>query len=659
MTVNNSIRQLSIRELLDGENDYLIPMYQRNYAWDEGEITQLIQDVIDYQPKSQDYYIGTLVVFERGTRDGRPVYEVIDGQQRLTTLSLLVTYLLHTYADDFSWYQRLNVQFEQRENSRQTFKAIFDKQYKGDPPELVGVGEINSSVLNGYRVIHRIFHQKLKDNEELTAEAFYKYLLERVQVMRVTVPDDTDLNHYFEVMNNRGEQLEKHEVLKSRLLEVLNGINDPQDREASGYVLHKVWEACSAMGKYVQAGFSTKERPQLFGADWAELKVDSFEDLKSRLLSAKSGSGMANQSDEIPMDELIKLPLDNDKGDEALSDDGNERFHSVINFPNFLLHVLRVHLAEDVRLDDKGLLDTFEKKVIRQDDAAEQVKAFTFALLRCRYLFDHCILKREFLGGKDQWSVKRYKKSATQDSAQYVNTFGQEGDDANRKITMLLAAFHVSTPTLVFKHWLNGALYWLYSKRVNQPDAVSYLESLDSLAKAFVFDRFLAEPKRDYFDIIYRDEGRCQRDSASLVSENIEAFLRYGKIENNLVFNYLDYLLWLQQKSGDSRVDSFVFSFRSSVEHYYPQNPRDHEKWDRNDLDQFGNLCLISHSKNSRLSDYLPKAKQEHYADGSIDSIKQYLMMKNETWDVAIMREHHKAMIDVLLVALQQGNGDV
>jgi uncharacterized protein with ParB-like and HNH nuclease domain len=60
---------------------------QRNYAWDEGEITQLIQDVIDYLPAGRNYYIGTLVVFER-TEGKRTVYETIDGQQRLTTLSV-------------------------------------------------------------------------------------------------------------------------------------------------------------------------------------------------------------------------------------------------------------------------------------------------------------------------------------------------------------------------------------------------------------------------------------------------------------------------------------------------------------------------------------------------------------------------------------------
>ena len=91
--MNNHIDQLSVQHLLEGDVLYRIPMYQRNYAWDEGEITQLIQDVIDYSNREQHYYIGTLVVFERQAANGATIYETIDGQQRLTTLSLLVSFL--------------------------------------------------------------------------------------------------------------------------------------------------------------------------------------------------------------------------------------------------------------------------------------------------------------------------------------------------------------------------------------------------------------------------------------------------------------------------------------------------------------------------------------------------------------------------------------
>ncbi|MCS5902114.1 DUF262 domain-containing protein [Klebsiella pneumoniae subsp. pneumoniae] len=89
------VTSFTVRSLLGDASRYLIPMYQRNYAGGEGEITQLVQDILDYQQKSlhsplpQTYYIGTLVVFTRS--DGQS--EIIDGQQRFTTLSLLANWL--------------------------------------------------------------------------------------------------------------------------------------------------------------------------------------------------------------------------------------------------------------------------------------------------------------------------------------------------------------------------------------------------------------------------------------------------------------------------------------------------------------------------------------------------------------------------------------
>ncbi|MDW5429525.1 hypothetical protein R7J51_24650, partial [Acinetobacter baumannii] len=53
--------------------------------------------------------------------------------------------------------------------------------------------------------------------------------------------------------------------------------------------------------------------------------------------------------------------------------------------------------------------------------------------------------------------LKRYK-----DSSSYVNTLDGDSSEITQKILLLMTAFHVSTPTLSYKYWLNGVLYWLY-----------------------------------------------------------------------------------------------------------------------------------------------------------------------------------------------------
>lgn len=650
--MSEAITQLSIQRLLSGNVEYVIPMYQRNYAWEEGEITQLIQDVIDYLPKSGDkarnYYIGSLVVYER-PETKTPVFETIDGQQRLTTLSLLTSYLKNTKAADLDWYSNLRIHFDSREHSRATFAAIFEGRFRDDPAEMLAEKQINTGILNGYRLIQKVLPQKLKENG-VSAQQFADFLFRYVQIMRVKVPADTDLNHYFEIMNNRGEQLEKHEVLKARMMEKLQGCQQSQN------CLHTVWEACANMERYVQMGFTPGQRSSIFGQqNWGRFEPANFDELSAAL--HRSQEFLDRQDAPLTLEQIIARTPVAVQQDEA-GDEAPERFNTVINFPNFLLHVLRVDTQADIPLDDKRLLDTFEAHILKQPDPAAAVKRFTFGLLRSKYLFDQFVIKREFIKGADGWSLKRFKwndggERSRAGRGSYVNTFGEEegNEGINRRILMLLSAFHVSTPTLVYKHWLNAALHYLfYSEPV---EAQAYLQHMESVAKAFVFDRFLApQTGLEYFAMIYGNKGVCQTRREGVTAETLKPRLSFGNIENNLVFNFLDYLLWLEHQ-GDEKVKPYEFTFRSSVEHYYPQHPLPgHAPLDAETLNSFGNLCLISHDKNSRLSNFMPTAKKEFYQNNSIDSVKQHLMMKAEPWDAQAIRKHYQQMMDVLLKSL-------
>lgn len=672
----DGIRSFRVKELLADTSRYLVPMYQRNYAWGEGEINQLIQDVQDYQlhKPNQPYYIGTLVVFERP--DGQ--FEVIDGQQRFTTLTLLA-FALKRIVDgnistqskraappliNMSWYKSPNLDFESRQKSSDTFAAL--KQ--GKALENLKNDGFNLDVVEGYQLLEKGL---LALGDKLVS--FCDYLFEQVDIARVSVPKDTDLNHYFEVMNNRGEQLEKHEVVKARLMSVLNDIEDKDEREQSIDVLAKVWDATANMERYIQYGFSKADRHKLFGKnDWGQFTPQSFEDVQSII-----ADGMQQTNDRAKSDVSIRLcdmlakpPSASNSSDVGLTP---ERFNSVINFSNFLLHVLRVSTKQDVALDDKRLLEQFEQYLLKKDQLdtyarIDAVKAFVFALLKTKYLFDQYIIKREFAQGEDKWSLKRLH-FYNDKSQSYINTFdssatndSEDGfEGINRRILMLLSALHVSTPTLVYKHWLNGALYQLYYMDEIRP--VAYLEKLEHLARQFVFGRFLQPEGAAYFDMIYQGAGYKALQSDN---EAVMDLLSYGVIENNLVFNYLDYLLWCDgiESSNDAVINQFEFSFRSSVEHFYPQHPLGgHKKLDNSELHRFGNLCLISHSKNSKLSNVQPSAKRDHFKaainDKNIDTLKLYKMIQHLNssgeWDAEQIIEHEQQMLEVFVKDSKKG----
>ena len=108
-----------------------------------------------------------------------------------------------------------------------------------------------------------------------------------------------------------------------------------------------------------------------------------------------------------------------------------------------------------------------------------------------------------------------------------------------------------------------------------------------------LFDRYLVNGiAEDYHTIIYKNKG--------ILNTNPQYNnLNNGTDVENFVFNYLDYLLWKNDSLG---AKEFQFTFRNSVEHYFPQNPKneDHLKEDhelRGGVDNFGNLCLVTRSK--------------------------------------------------------------
>lgn len=656
---------------------YEIPVYQRDYAWTEPQIRQLIQDIADYAKEKSDthYYIGTLIVYER-MHGEETVYETIDGQQRLTTLSILLN-LLKKEFNEVEWFEKNILSFACRPKSTESLQTLYDGEIDSYSSE-----NVNLNILQGYKDARKAL-RKILSEYNLDVKYFAKYLGDNVYILRVPVPKDTDLNHYFEIMNSRGEQLEKHEVLKAQCLKNLD--------EKEQIAFNKIWEAASNMERYVQYGFTTEERDSIFGTDlktrrmW-DCLIKNPDDVYQKL----SEQGVS-RNEELSLEEIISANRESSAVVQKNSgDEDNVRFNTIINFSNFLLHVLRIQVGMDIPLDDKRLLELFDPYVnIKQtadlDEAKSQahdfVKEFGYNLLKIKFLYDKYIIKREFSNGKDQWSLKRvriYKGSENKKSYSFVGTFSEPSNpnvesELNHEILMLLSMFHVSTPTLVYKHWLNGALKWCYEQHgpILADDYKAYLEKM---AEAFLRDRFLSKEPLDYFTIIYRNGCKTQNTSNDVLDISK---LNVGTDVENFIFNYLDYLLWkdfkTESKSAfnvigdndslkkDPRISNFEYSFRSSVEHYYPQNPIEGKEYriDDKPLNCFGNLCLISNEKNSRLSNYMPLAKKEHYAASEkIDSIKQRIMMAYEEWDErGIMdtnkkneiEDHYKKMVKVLL----------
>lgn len=214
-----SLRQIYLEDNREPKT-YIIPIYQRNYAWEEDEISALVKDVYNSLSKDKNapYYIGTLVTYKCGDAE----YEVIDGQQRLTTIYIILKALRIKDC-------RNKLTYRARRVSASTIDNLDNFPDLGE--------EVDRGIRNGY-----VYAKKALEaiGDDMERKHFEDYFLNNVRIIHYHVPQDVDLNHYFEVMNSRGEQLEKHEIVKSILFQCLK---DPNESST----FSRVWETCLSL----------------------------------------------------------------------------------------------------------------------------------------------------------------------------------------------------------------------------------------------------------------------------------------------------------------------------------------------------------------------------------------------------------------------------
>ncbi|MDR0483728.1 MAG: DUF262 domain-containing HNH endonuclease family protein [Alphaproteobacteria bacterium] len=600
----------NIKDLFSNKNNYEIPIYQRNYAWGGNEIRQLIVDIKDKSVKNKenkenkDYYIGTLIVNKK-EKDNKVIYEVIDGQQRLTTLSILLSVIKNEYKNiDISWYQQNLLSFASRPNSTKTLDNIFNGKTDN-------IENNSDSIISGYEICKN----ELSKLENIKIQDFCEYLFNKVKILQIEVLPNTDLNHYFEIMNTRGKQLEPVDILKARCLSILGN-----NKDSSIFTL--IWEACSNMEKYIQYGFNTELRKSIFKDNLNELiSEEELYELHSKSDNTNYTLEPKSINDLLQEPKNIDTAKENEEGAKA------ERFNSIIDFPNFLLHILKIQEEKEdkdtISLNDKDLLNTFSK--------FDSVKKFGYNLLKGRFLFDKYIIKKEFTDKGEFWGLKELAQYDS--SINYrATTFGDDKDEDNTNIVMLLSMFHVSYPTNIYKNWLYDTLRFLFNKETILTEGIKisdYKNKLECLASKYYTE--------------WKNKDGNNLDSGTKVL--------------HFVFNYLDYLLWRDYhtkeyrytKAENKRIGDFNFTTRNSVEHYYPQNPM--EGYERLDevVNNFGNICLISRSRNSQLNHNNPEGKKAHYIKSkTIDSIKQDIMFTYDKWDTDKILAHGKRMKELL-----------
>jgi len=241
-------------------NDFIfsIPAYQRPYAWTEEEAGELLSDLLSFLedssnsiPESNPYFLGSIVLIKN---ESTPEADVIDGQQRLTTLTILLAVLrslvsperasqiteficqpAHSFLGLDNCY-RLKLRLKDNEffrnyiqDGERFFREYIQNKKKGeienkrkDEVDLGAFFGLNPSLLTdsqkNIQTNAKYFINKLQDFSEQKLDQFIKYLMTRCFLVVVSSPDFGSAYRIFSVLNSRGLNLSTPDILKSDII---------------------------------------------------------------------------------------------------------------------------------------------------------------------------------------------------------------------------------------------------------------------------------------------------------------------------------------------------------------------------------------------------------------------------------------------------------
>ncbi|NLZ73132.1 MAG: DUF262 domain-containing protein [Bacteroidales bacterium] len=219
-------RLLSIEEIVK-DNFFKIPDYQRGYSWEKKQLVDLTKDIEHVSKIDHKHYTGTIVVSKNETL-GK--YEVVDGQQRLTTIIILLKLI---YETDRVKYAEIKKKFIVRgdgkyvlETNKETnvyFKETILNDKKILPEDIKS--------LSNLKFAKTYFSKWLEDNKP-HIDIIYKTIIHKLGFICFAPHNNSEIGIMFEVINNRGKELSELEKIKNYFIYYasINSVNSLRDK---------------------------------------------------------------------------------------------------------------------------------------------------------------------------------------------------------------------------------------------------------------------------------------------------------------------------------------------------------------------------------------------------------------------------------------------
>jgi alkylated DNA nucleotide flippase Atl1 len=374
------VTESTLRSILEGSKQYRVPLYQRAYAWKNKNWETLWSDLVDLANIRKDYsntshFTGTLVLDTGKITTEMTQFLVVDGQQRLTTLSVLLAALAAQYRKqgDEMRFKKIQEQvlvfpFSSTPDSRYRLRPA---NYDESPFQKAVEGEAPKNDASLVDDAFRFFAKKL-DNisaEQLTLEEIEAAILNGLKFVTITAKAEDNVYRIFESINNTGIALSQADLIRNVIFMRLGD---------EGSNLHAtLWEP-------IQKDLEPEDIENLFWMDaqWrnAEVrKLDTYEVQKKHILGLNHDELVAYLKDcLIIANSLRRVRLvPSALSEQSKSIQNSLSRLSALEMPGALVLITRVVYLEEKRLADQvetaQALKTIESYLVRRAIAAVPV----------------------------------------------------------------------------------------------------------------------------------------------------------------------------------------------------------------------------------------------------------------------------------------------
>ena len=243
-------RKGNIYEILNGNKQFLIPVYQRYYSWDIEQCKRLWNDIVEMQKKGKvGHFVGSIVnIAEQAMPTGVQKYMIIDGQQRMTTLSLLLLalrdYAINNPEDTTINARRIDNMLlkNEYESGDEHYKLLLTETDRDILMRLVEEKPIPDDTRSKLLDNYKFFAGKIADKELQPAEVYES--IGKLQIVNITLDRSVDdAQAIFESLNSTGKELSESDLIRNY---VLMGL-EPTEQT---YVYEHLWRPMELLFVY-------------------------------------------------------------------------------------------------------------------------------------------------------------------------------------------------------------------------------------------------------------------------------------------------------------------------------------------------------------------------------------------------------------------------